>query len=76
MSIKQELGQATKILKKMYKMFRENISDEQWESIKEEIKQARIKADGVVLEGAELEATAKANVMARLAHHATNKGKQ
>lgn len=76
MSIKQELGQATKILNKMYKKFRENITDEQWAAYLEEIKQRQIEFDGKVLEGAELEATAKANVMARLAHQATNKGKQ
>ena len=76
MSIKQELGQATKILNKMYKKFRENITDEQWAAYLEEIKQKQIELDGRVLEGAELEATAKANVMARLANHATQKGKQ
>ena len=73
MSIKQELGQATKILNKMYKKFRENITDEQWAAYLEEIKQRQIELDGKVLEGAELEATAKANIMARLAHHAQSK---
>lgn len=76
MAIKHELGQAAKILERMYKKFRANISDEQWQAILEEIKQARIKADGVVLEGEELEATAKANVMARLAHHAQSGGRK
>ena len=76
MAIKDEIKGAEKILNKMYKRFMASITDEQWQKILEEIKQARINADGVVLEGAELEATAKANIMARLAHHATNKGEQ
>lgn len=67
--------EAKKILKKMFKTFMESITPEQWQKILEETKQARIRADGVVLEGAELEETAKANVMARLAHSAMNKGR-
>lgn len=66
--------EAQKILKKMFKKFMESITAEQWQTILEETKQARIKADGVVLDGAELEETAKANVMARLAANAMNKG--
>ena len=66
--------EAAKILKKMLKKFMDSITPEQWQTILEETKQARIKADGVVLDGAELEETAKANVMARLAHNAMNKG--
>ena len=67
--------EAAKILKKMYKKFMDSITAEQWQTILEETKQARIKADGVVLEGKELEETAKANVTARLAHNAMNKGR-
>ena len=67
--------EAQKILKKMFKKFMDSITPEQWKTILEETKQARIKADGVVLEGAELEETAKANVMARLAANAMNKGR-
>lgn len=67
--------EAKKILKKMYKKFMDSITPEQWQTILEETKQARKRADGVVLEGAELEETAKANVMARLAANAMNKGR-
>ncbi len=70
MAIKQEINGATKILEKMYKKFRAAITDEQWQVYLEEIKQKQIELDGRVLEGAELEETAKANLMARLAHHA------
>lgn len=70
----REKKEAAKILNKMYKEFRKNITAEQWEKFKEEIKQASINLDGKVLEGAELEETAKANVMARLARNAMNKG--
>ena len=74
MAIKQEINKATKILNKMYKKFMENTTEEQWQKILEEVKQARIEADGVVLEGAELEETAKANILARLARFAQSKG--
>ena len=67
--------EATKILKKMFQKFMQSITPEQWQTILEETKQARIRADGVVLEGAELEETAKANIMARLAANAMNKGR-
>lgn len=68
--------EAQKILKEMFNKFMESITAEQWQTILEETKQARIKADGVVLEGAELEETAKANVMARLAANAMSRGKK
>ena len=70
MAIKQEINGAAKILEKMYKKFRAAITDEQWAAYLEEIKQKQIELDGRVLEGAELEKVAEANLMARLAHHA------
>ena len=76
MAIKQEIKGATKILRKMYKKVRASITDEQWQRYLEEIKRASIDLDGTVLEGAELEATAEANLMARIAQHAQNRGKQ
>jgi hypothetical protein len=71
----REKKEAAKILNKMYKEFRKSITAEQWEKFKAEIKQASINLDGKVLEGAELEETAKANVMVRLAQKSMNKGK-
>lgn len=67
--------EAQKILKKMFKKFMENITPEQWQKILDETKQASINLDGTVLDGKELEETAKANIMARLAHAAMNKGR-
>lgn len=76
MAINHEIKQATKILERLYKKVRAAITDEQWQVYLEEIKQKQIELDGRVLEGAELEATAKANLMARLAKNAQDKGKQ
>ena len=76
MTINHEIKQATKILERLYKKARAAITDEQWQTYLEEIKQKQIELDGRVLEGAELEEVAKANLMARLAHHAQNKDKQ
>lgn len=76
MAINYEIKQATKILERLYKKVRAEITDEQWQTYLEEIKQKQIELDGRVLEGAELEATAKANLMARLAKNAQDKGKQ
>ena len=70
MAIKQEIKGAEKILRKLYKKVRAEITDEQWQQFLEEIKQASLALDGKVLEGAELEATAEANLMARIAHQA------
>ena len=70
MAIKEELKGATKILNRLYKKIRAEITDEQWQVFLEEIKQKQFELDGRVLEGAELEATAKANLMARIAHQA------
>lgn len=70
MSLKKEIDAAAEILEKMYTEFRAAITNEQWQDYLEEIKQARINFDGVVLDGVELEETAKANVLARLAAHA------
>lgn len=70
MAIKHEIKGAKKLLSKMYKIVRESLTDEQWQDYLEEVKQARIKTDGVVLEGAELEETAKANLLHRLATYA------
>jgi len=67
--------EAQKILKKMFKKFMQSITPEQWQKILDETKQASINLDGKVLEGKELEETAKANIMARLAHNAMNKGR-
>lgn len=69
----KEIKTASKVLKRMYKKFMDNITDEQWQAILEEVKQARIKADGVVLEGAELEETARVNILNRLVVNAMNK---
>lgn len=68
MAIKQEIKSATKILDKLYKKIRAEITNEQWQQYLEEIKQKQIELDGRVLEGAELEATAEANLKARIAH--------
>lgn len=70
MAIKHEIKGAKKLLRKMYKIVRGSLTDEQWQAYLEEVKQARIKADGVVLEGAELEETAQANLLHRLATYA------
>lgn len=67
--------EAAEILKGMFEKFMKNVTPEQWQTILEETKQARIKLDGVVLEGAELEETVKANIMTRLAASAMNKGR-
>ena len=67
--------EAEKILNKMYKEFRKSITAEQWQKYLEEIKQASINLDGTVLEGKELEETAKANVLVRLAKGAMSKGR-
>lgn len=67
MAIKQEIKDATKILDKLYKKIRAEITNEQWQQYLEEIKQKQIELDGKVLEGAELEATAEANLKARIA---------
>lgn len=76
MAIKHEIKGATKILRKLYKKVRESITPEQWQTYLEEIKKRQIELDGRVLEGAELEKVAEANLMARIAHHAQNKGRQ
>lgn len=70
MAIKQEIKGAEKILRKLYKKIRAEITDEQWQQFLEEIKEASLALDGKVLEGAELEATAEANLMARIARQA------
>lgn len=70
MTIKQEIKDAKKLLNKMYKKVMENVTEEQWQEYLEEIKKRQVELDGRVLEGAELEETAKANLMARLAEHA------
>lgn len=76
MTVKHELKQASKLLNKMYKIVRASITDEQWQVYLEEIKQRQIELDGRVLEGAELEETAKANLMHRIAENARAKGKE
>ena len=76
MAINHEIKQANKILERLYKKVRAEITNEQWQTYLEEIKQRQIELDGRVLEGAELEAVAKANLMARLAKNAQDKGKQ
>lgn len=63
----KHIKEASSILDEMLNKFMENISPEQWAKIKAEIRQARKDADGVDLDGEELEATAKANVLTRLA---------
>lgn len=73
MNLKKELNEAAALLEKMYDKFRAAITEAQWQSYLEEVKQRRIAFDGVVLEDAELEETAKANVLARLAAHARGK---
>lgn len=73
MAIKHEIKGATKILSKMYKIVRESITDEQWQEYLEEVKRARMELDGTVLEGKELEETAKANLLYRIASYAVEK---
>lgn len=68
--IKHEIKGATEILSKMYKLVRENLTDEQWQAWLEDVKRARMELDGTVLEGAELEETAKANLLYRIAAQA------
>ena len=75
MSIKNELGKANSLLKRLYKKIRAEITDEQWQQYLDEIKQKQLEADGRVLEGVELEKTAEANLMARIVAHAQRKGK-
>lgn len=68
--IKDELNGATEILSEMYNLVRGNLTDEQWQAWLEEVKRARMELDGTVLEGAELEETAKANLLYRIAAQA------
>lgn len=74
--MKKEIDEAVKILAAMYKQVRKSITDAQWQAYLEEIKQRRIALDGVVLEDAELEETAKANLLARITAHAREHGKK
>lgn len=76
MKIKRTITEAKQIAIKMYKVIRKRITDEQWQTYLEEIKKRQVELDGKVLEGAELEEVAKANLMARLITHAQNKDKQ
>ena len=71
--IKHEIKGATKLLGKMYKIVRESLTDEQWKEYLEEVKRARMELDGTVLEGAELEETAKANLLYRIAAQAVER---
>lgn len=71
--IKHEIKGAKKLLRKMYKVVRESITDEQWQEYLEEVKRARMELDGTVLEGKELEETAKANLLYRIAAQAVEK---
>jgi hypothetical protein len=73
MTIKHEINEATKILERLYKQVRSNITDEQWQTYLEEIKQKQIELDGRILEGAELEELAKANLMAKITAQALSK---
>lgn len=68
--IKHEIDGATELLSKMYNIVRESLTDDQWQEYLEEVKQARMELDGTTLEGAELEETAKANLLYRLASYA------
>ena len=68
--IKHEIKGAKKLLSKMYKLVRSNLTDEQWQAWLEDVKQARMELDGTVLEGKELEETAKANLLYRIAAQA------
>ena len=68
--IKDELNGATEILGEMYNLVRGNLTDEQWQAWLDEVKKARFELDGTVLEGAELEETAKANLLYRIAAQA------
>lgn len=68
--IKHEIEGATEILSKMYKLVRESLTDEQWQEYLEEVKRARMELDGTTLEGKELEETAKANLLYRIAAQA------
>lgn len=71
--IKHEIEGATEILSKMYNLIRENITDEQWQEYLEEVKRARMELDGTTLEGKELEETAKANLLYRIAAQAVER---
>lgn len=68
--IKHEIEGAAEILSEMYKLVRSNLTDEQWQEWLQEVKRARMELDGTVLEGAELEETAKANLLYRIAAQA------
>ena len=68
--IKHEIKGAKKLLSKMYKLVRSNLTDEQWQAWLEDVKRARFELDGTTLEGAELEETAKANLLYRVASYA------
>ena len=75
MSIRHEIKGATKLLSKMYKLVRGSLTDEQWQDYLEEVKRARMELDGTVLEGKELEETAKANLLYRIAAQAVERTK-
>lgn len=68
--IKHEIEGAAEILGEMYKIVRESLTDDQWQEYLEEVKRARMELDGTVLEGEELEETAKANLLYRIASQA------
>lgn len=68
--IKHEIKGAKKLLREMYKLVRSNLTTEQWQAWLEEVKRARMELDGTVLEGKELEETAKANLLYRIAAQA------
>ena len=68
--IKHEIEGAAEILSEMYNLVRSNLTDEQWQEWLQEVKRARMELDGTVLEGAELEETAKANLLYRIAAQA------
>ena len=70
MAIKHEIKGAKKLLSKMYKLVRGSLTDEQWQEYLEEVKRARMELDGTTLEGKELEETAKANLLYRIASYA------
>ena len=73
--IKHEIKGAKKLLREMYRLVRSNLTAEQWQAWLEEVKRARMELDGTVLEGAELEETAKANLLYRIAAQAVVGGK-
>lgn len=68
--IKHEIEGAAEILSEMYNLVRSNLTDEQWQEWLQEVKRARMELDGTVLEGADLEETAKANLLYRIAAQA------